>query len=92
MTTYFNNERGFVLKGKVLCVVKAWVSYCKALHVIYFECLYCPPWTSYVSCSGLFDWTFNKLIYAYTLTWQGWAWANWTYFQYNRPKGGDVND
>jgi len=21
-----------------LCVVKAWVSYCKALYVIYFEC------------------------------------------------------
>ena len=42
-----------------LCIVKAWVGYCKALFVIYFECLYCPPRMSYVSCSGLFDWTIN---------------------------------
>jgi len=35
--------------------------------------------------------TFNKLIMP-TLTWQGWAWANRAYFQFNRPRGGDVND
>jgi len=36
--------------------------------------------------------TFNKLNYAYVLMWQGWAWANWAYFQSNRPRGGDLND
>ena len=47
------------MKEWPLCVVKAWVGYCKELYVIYFECLYCPPWMSYVCWSGLFDWTIN---------------------------------